>query len=113
MRRFFLAAWEANPPLYDEIPALFSAAEQMAGDPKSVLAKRVRFFKLGWELYYSSLELDEALKAGDIPAAHRIVKAGIRAAEATKTVALREELNGYHRTRPQDGRDQDVRHRLS
>ena len=84
MRRFFLAAWEVNPPLYKEIPTLFAAAERMAGDPGSVLARRVRFFKLGWDLYYSSLELDEALKAGDIPAAHLIVKRGIATAETLK-----------------------------
>ena len=47
-------------------------------------AKRVRFVKLGWELYYSALELDDALKAADIAGAHRIVTAGIEAAERLK-----------------------------
>ncbi|MAE67890.1 MAG: hypothetical protein CMJ18_26850 [Phycisphaeraceae bacterium] len=84
LRRFFLAAWEVNPPLYDEIPALFAAAERMAGDPASAIARRVRFFKLSWELYHSSLALDAALKAADVPGAHRIVKAGIGAAENLK-----------------------------
>ena len=84
MRRFFLAAWEINPPLYDEIPALFAAAERMAGDPQSAQARRVRFFKLGWQLYYSSLELDEALRAADTPKAREVVKSGIAAAAALK-----------------------------
>jgi len=84
MRRFFLAAWEVNPPLYDEIPALFAAAEKMVGDPRSVAGRRVRFFKLGWELYYSAVQLDEALKAGDIAGAHKVVKAGLEAGKALR-----------------------------
>lgn len=84
MRRFFLAAWEVNPPLYDEIPGLLAAAEKRAGDPTSVSARRVRFFKLSWELYYSSLALEEALKANDIAGAYQIVKSGIGAAETLK-----------------------------
>jgi hypothetical protein len=84
MRRFFLAAWEVNPPLYDEIPGIFSAAEEMAGDRESLLSRRVRFVRLGWELYYSAIALDNALEAGDIARAHRIVTSGIEAAEMLK-----------------------------
>lgn len=84
MRRFFVAAWEVNPPLYDEIPALLAAATRMAGDPESDLARRVRFFKLGWELYHSAIALDDALKGADIPNAHRIVKSAIAAAQTLR-----------------------------
>lgn len=85
MRRFFLAAWEVHPPLHAEIPELFAAARAMAGAPPSPLAKRVRFFELGWELYDSSLRLDAALKAADIPTAYRAVQSGLGAAKALKS----------------------------
>jgi hypothetical protein len=85
MRRFFIAAWAVNPPLYDEIPRLFSEAERMAGDRDSLLYRRVRFFKLAWGLYYSAIELDDALKRGDIREAHRVAASGVSAAKKLET----------------------------
>jgi len=90
MSRFFIA-WDAKPPFASEdIPKLLAAAEKMAGDPGSVLGKRVRLFKLAYELWRSSYDLDEALKLNDISAAHQIVKSGIAAAES-----LRREYPGW------------------
>ncbi len=90
MRRFFVA-WDVNPPFAQEdIPRLLSAAETMAGDPESVLGRRVRLFKLAYELWQSSYDLDEALKLNDIRKAHEIVKAGLEVAES-----LRREYPGW------------------
>lgn len=83
MRRFFVAAWEMNPPETDAIPGLLAAATKMAGDdPSSVIAQRVRFFKLGYEIYHSAYELDAALKAADIARARDIVTSAVDAQHA-------------------------------
>jgi hypothetical protein len=85
MRRFFLA-WEIGTPYSQEdIPRLLAAAKQLAGDPDSVIAKRVRLFTLGYELWHSSLELDAALKFNDIPQAVQAVQAGLDAHNALRS----------------------------
>lgn len=90
MQRLFVA-WEVNPPFAGEdVPRLLSAAEKMAGEPTSIISRRVRLFKLAYEIWRSSYELDEALKIDDIPKAHAVVKAGLEAAES-----LRQEYPGW------------------
>ena len=90
MQRFFLA-WHVKAPFGDEdIPVVLAAAEKLAGDPSSDVGKRVRLFKLAYEVWRSSYDLDEALKLNDIPKAHAIVKAGLEDADS-----LRSEYPGW------------------
>ncbi len=84
MCKFFLA-WESNTPFaHKDIPRLLSAAEQLAGNPSSPEGKRVRLFKLGYQLHHSAYELDEAIKLNDIPKAKEVVQRGIDADQTLK-----------------------------
>jgi hypothetical protein len=84
MRRFFVA-WELKPPFADEdIPRLLAAAEKLAGGREFEPSRRVRLFKMGYELYRSSVDLDRALKANDILMARDVVRFGIETANSLK-----------------------------
>lgn len=84
MRKFFLA-WETNTPAaMQDIPRLLESAEKHAGGPDSPEGKRVRLFKLGYEVRHSGYELDQALKRNDINEAIDIVRTAIKADQIIK-----------------------------